>query len=339
MRPEQADKAWVKTDNALRIIEKKLNPVHVRRTESDTNKLPVQDQFEFWRESTANIGLVERPDLYDTPFNASSVNCFTTTAAYSRHSILSKSSIERSPRYVANMGVDALAIQYRLSGEETANSFDHGRLFFGGDVRILDLSQPFSSTNLFYDNIGILVSKKDLMDRLPELGSFHGVTLPNTPITDLLKSHMVSVMGAVPKISQAHAEKISRLTLEMLSFTLTASSTSSALESESMNSPILRAVQLYISQHLGDPTLSPDKIARNVGVSRAKLFRVCKLYGTPMEMVRYKRLRRAMELLKSESSEGVANVAYTVGYENRGSFSRAFKNEFGFTAFEFIHSK
>lgn len=327
---------WSDTDNVIQLLEQPYTPVPVMTNGFDTRTFAAQDQFAVWREAGTNIGIIDRPGAEVAPFRAAVRNYYTSTLAYSRHRAFDPSSLDRGDRHTAAVEVEAFAIQYRVSGTETANGFGTGRYFTGGDIRIVDLSRPLFSVNPTYDNIAVIVRKRDLVDRVPALDRLHGATLPAGGMTALLRAHMVSAIDGLPTLSQREADKLSDVTVEMLGAALSSATIPGIMEAEELDAPLLKAVRLCIEQHLHRPALSPDFIAHAVGVSRAKLFRVCRPFGRPMELVRHKRLQRAMALIRAARTGGrpatVTEIAYMVGFENRETFSRAFKAEFGLSA-------
>jgi AraC-like DNA-binding protein len=89
-----------------------------------------------------------------------------------------------------------------------------------------------------------------------------------------------------------------------------------------------RAVR-HVEAHLFE-TLPLDALARDLGTSRATLVRHFRAATgrAPAEYVRERRLDEALAIL-SRTSASVAEVALTVGYENVGAFTQAFRRKFG----------
>lgn len=310
----------------------------VRKVGVNTSLFPHNEQFSFWQEYASYIGNVGRPDNDNKAFSAQSTTFFTSSITYAHHGIDNPSFINRTKAQADNSDDNALAIQLRLSGTETGHGFDCQRAFMPGDVRIMDLTKPFYLENLSYDTLGILVRKQELQDRVPNLDNLHGITLTDSPITELFKDHLKSVINTLPLVTNVEAEKLSDVTLETLSATLLLSATPNAIESDLLDVPAMRALRHYINRNMYNKKLSPELIARGIGMSRAKLFRLCKPYGTPMELVRQQRLRKARDLMNARRVRTVEEAAYMVGYGNRSGFSRAFRKEFGISARELLYS-
>ena len=87
----------------------------------------------------------------------------------------------------------------------------------------------------------------------------------------------------------------------------------------------------YIESHLGEP-LTLDGVARVSGVSRFHLARTfAGIVGHPvLAFARGRRLSEAARLL-ADGAPDILHVALAVGYGSHEAFTRAFRDQFGFT--------
>ncbi|MDE6631448.1 MAG: helix-turn-helix domain-containing protein [Muribaculaceae bacterium] len=99
---------------------------------------------------------------------------------------------------------------------------------------------------------------------------------------------------------------------------------------------LLDRIMKEINAHIDDPELNVEKLASEVGVSRAHLHRKMKeLIGmTPSDYIRNIRLKRACELLRRPDIE-VTQVAYKIGFTSQPHFSSHFKRYTGFSPSEY----
>jgi AraC-like DNA-binding protein len=88
-------------------------------------------------------------------------------------------------------------------------------------------------------------------------------------------------------------------------------------------------VLIYVENKLFED-LSPDDIARKMGVSRASLYRNFKSATgkSIMGYVRHRRMEEARQLMKTGNLK-LGDIAQLVGYEDLYTFSTAYKNVFG----------
>ena len=86
----------------------------------------------------------------------------------------------------------------------------------------------------------------------------------------------------------------------------------------------------YVVENLSRSDLSVEEMAREMGMSRAHLYkRLMAACGkTPIEFIRNIRLKRASELLK-DSRYNVSEVAYQVGFNSPKYFSKYFSEAYG----------
>lgn len=98
----------------------------------------------------------------------------------------------------------------------------------------------------------------------------------------------------------------------------------------SMNQKFVeRAIQI-VEDNIGDSSFGVEKFMGEMFMSRSQLHRKLKAstgYSTT-KFIRYIRLQRAAQLLKGNAGT-VAEIAYKVGFENVGYFSKCFSETFG----------
>lgn len=324
--------------NATALALQNFQNSRVSKNIKTTSTVAPREQFSFWREIGEGFGVIDRPDPYHAPFTAHTVSYITSSVYYARYRCAHASGVHRDRQYAETYGSDTIAFQLRVSGSELHNDLGTGVRFSPGAIRIFDLSQPISSTNEAFDNIAVAVQKKDLIGRLADPHSLHGKILPETPMTNMLRSYMLSALNTVPDLSIAQCQQVNEATFDMLNAAIMGAIRPNMLDSEDTDSASLQAVRIFIENNLKNPNLNVDMIAANTAMSRSKLFRICKPYGAPMELVRYRRMRRAMDYLRSDSGLTIEQISFAVGYRNRESFSRAFKAEFGVAPTEYAHS-
>ena len=100
---------------------------------------------------------------------------------------------------------------------------------------------------------------------------------------------------------------------------------------------LMERVMKAVNTHMSDSDFNVDMLTREVGISRAQLYRKMKeLTGLPVsEFIRNIRLEQAVRLLK-EQKINVTQVAYTVGFSNVAHFSTVFRKQFGVSPSEYI---
>jgi signal transduction histidine kinase/ligand-binding sensor domain-containing protein/DNA-binding response OmpR family regulator len=97
----------------------------------------------------------------------------------------------------------------------------------------------------------------------------------------------------------------------------------------SVDKKFLERVLSVVESHLSDVNFSVEILARNVNMSQSQMHRKLKALTdlSANQFIRSIRMQRALELLKKNAGN-VAEVAYMVGYDDPGYFTRTFKNYF-----------
>ncbi len=108
------------------------------------------------------------------------------------------------------------------------------------------------------------------------------------------------------------------------------------VETKSRNEKFLVRVIEIVEEHLEDSDFDVEKFAGEMFMSRSQLHRKLKAitgYSTT-EFIRFIRLKRAAQLLEANSGT-VTEIAYKVGFDNIGYFSKCFKEVFGIPPSQF----
>ena len=99
---------------------------------------------------------------------------------------------------------------------------------------------------------------------------------------------------------------------------------------------LLERIVRIVNEHLGDPALTVEQVAAEVGISRVHLHRKLKeLTGqTSRDFIRNLRLKKAAEML-AEKKYAISELADAVGFLSASSFTTAFKTLFGVSPSEY----
>ncbi len=102
------------------------------------------------------------------------------------------------------------------------------------------------------------------------------------------------------------------------------------LKLNSIDQDFMKKVTEVLESQMTDENFSVVDLADAVALSRSQLFRKVKAITnqTPIEFIRSFRLHRAMDMLQQQSGT-VAEIAYSVGFQNPSYFSRCFQDQFG----------
>ena len=85
-----------------------------------------------------------------------------------------------------------------------------------------------------------------------------------------------------------------------------------------------------VYKNMGNPSLKMDELGEELGLSRVQLYRKVKVLTgiSPVELLRQMRLQRGYSLLTT-TTKTVNEIAYEVGFNTPGYFSKCFKAQYG----------
>ncbi len=99
----------------------------------------------------------------------------------------------------------------------------------------------------------------------------------------------------------------------------------------------LEEVNRVIVEHIQDPDLDVDRLARYMNMSRPTFYRKISAISdlTPNDLINLTRLKKAAELMTE--GQNINEVAETVGYNSAKVFSKNFEKQFGMMPSEYMH--
>jgi AraC-like DNA-binding protein len=101
----------------------------------------------------------------------------------------------------------------------------------------------------------------------------------------------------------------------------------------------LRA-RLMVTQNISDEDYGPDRLARDLGLSRRSLYNAFDPSGlTPAQFIKQQRLERAKAELLNNCNIGITAIALRNGFADGTAFSHAFRAHYGISPREFRRSK
>lgn len=108
---------------------------------------------------------------------------------------------------------------------------------------------------------------------------------------------------------------------------------------KSQNEVLMQKVTKYIEEHIAEPDLNVAALASYVGMSRVHMHRKLKeLIGqSARDYIKNIRLRQAGILL-GEKQLNISDVAYALGYNNLSHFSASFRDFYGMSPKDYMHS-
>jgi AraC family transcriptional activator of tynA and feaB len=224
---------------------------------------------------------------------------------------------------------DFIAVLLVDSGTEIFTQNDVETVVPAGTATLWDSVRPaacFSAATLVKRTM--FVPRDILAPRLKDVGSTMTRTLPDSADLRLLSSWL--------QVAHRHTDDAEAAAAAgMLAVDLVHAAVARARgESAESGDVLLLRVKSYLGEHLHDPDLRLDDVARACAISLRYLHQLFHGTGeTPAEHLRRRRLERAQGLLATTGLT-ITQVAYTCGFASPSTFSRTFRAHLGITPSE-----
>ncbi len=301
-------------------------PTWIRRS---TAGLPRHQRPEIWQETCGALYDVSF-DEPDTDYALNQVT-FACNDLVLSHFKFTPARLVRTPQLIRRWDLpDLLQVPLVLSGQNQGRAGGEDYTGTGGSILVMDMARPVEQS--FQGETAIFYVERDRLARLlPGAATLHGA-VPTTPLAGLFKDHMLSAIRQTSAITMDTAPAILDSLIRLLSVAIAPHPDVIAEAKIELNAALLRRAKAFIQRELLSPDLSPDWIARNVGVSRRKLYYLFEPDGGVAHFVQCARLERARAaLVDRRRPYRVKEAAFDFGFTSEAHFSRSFKRLFGFS--------
>ena len=303
------------------------------------NDLPMSVRYDIWKSSIDCIFDVETvPDIRKNQFHATLdadlMGSMMLARTVSKHQFWS-----RSESAIANDGMDHYMIQYFHSGGMSSEEGKEGHTIAHGGLLFQDLSQVATAVTTDFDNLVMILPRQLLEDRLtlPEDHNMRFLS-PRDPMVRILASMMLSFKENAHSFSPEQASVLENSFVEVLAACLNSTrGVTSETAHKRQNLETMALIRQYFRKNFKSSDLTPDRAARELGISRSKLYQLMEDYGGVYRFIRDLRLRHAMALLGSPTDRrrSLYDIALECGFASDTSFIRAFREKYDMTPGDF----
>jgi AraC-like DNA-binding protein len=236
---------------------------------------------------------------------------------------------------------DQIALAYRegmlvsrhLQGD--ADIEQHGRQarIAAGDFCLVDLTRPFRIEIHGATVQTIYLSASLLRDCTARLADAAALSLPgDLPAAAYLRALFDQIFSRTDSLTEAVADRLADAMPHVLATALTELAETDAPTPTRLRQHHQHQVRRYAREHLSNPALCAEMIARGVGLSTSYVFELFANEPTTlMRWVRQERLARCQRELSSPQlrHRSIGQLAYAWGFGDLTHFSRAFRDQYG----------
>jgi AraC-like DNA-binding protein len=236
-----------------------------------------------------------------------------------------------TPALLKGSHSDLLVVSVKLTGTATLTQAP-GRLLRGGDLFVTDLWRPFEFVDQGGTNAAFYVG----LDRLGlsrDYAARAGQALHLSPMAAQLQRHLQILLRDADAISQSPAASmIGQATTDLVRAALVAGVDEEPFRSDGWERNLIAVAKSYISQHLAEPDLGAEAIARALFISVRQLY---KLWETEPRSLGQWILERRLDAARRELTsprrrhQTIAAIAGRWGFVDATHFSRRFRQAYG----------
>ena len=226
----------------------------------------------------------------------------------------------------------AVVLVRQLDGQATVEQHGRRNAIVVGDFCLVDLSQPFRVEIGRGTVQTVHLPLSMLRDAIPRLDDVSAVGLHGHLSSVGYLRVLFQEMFAHPAgLSDAVADRLADALPHMLAAAIESMDVS-AVSPPRLRQYHKRQVRQFVREHMADPALCVDMIAKGVGLSASHLFELFSDEDvTLMRWVRLERLTRCQRELSDARlrHRSIAQVAQAWGFGDMTNFSRSFRENFG----------
>ncbi|MEV8472727.1 AraC family transcriptional regulator [Ralstonia sp. UNC404CL21Col] len=237
--------------------------------------------------------------------------------------------VHRNPRRIRLDGQDSFRFTLLLGGRVTCRAMGPDSVKKAGDLFFYDVAQINDCMVEAGDVISVVVPRH----LLPSHAALLHDRVLTSGIARLLGDHLLSLFRNLSTLREQDVASVVQSTLLLMAAAVSPTVEAVRAAHTPISTALIERIRQYIDAHLLEPDLTPERICRDVGLSRAKLYQLFEEDGGIMRQIRRRKLRHAYHVLSDPQRQHVriAEVAWAHGFSDEKYFYRLFKAEFGHT--------
>ena len=245
-----------------------------------------------------------------------------------------------TPALLKNAECGLLVVSLRLAGTATHTQAP-GRLLGSGDLFVTNLWLPYEYFDYGGENAGFHIP----FDRLGlprDYAARASEVVHASPLAAQLQRHLQILFRDADAISRGPAAAtIAQATTALVRAALISAADEEPSRRDDRDDNLTSVVKSYIAEHLADPDLGAEQIAREIFISVRQLYKLWETEPGPLgQWIIERRLEAAHGELASPHGrhQTIATIARRWGFADSTHFSRRFRQAYGMSPREWRHS-
>lgn len=306
----------------------------LRPVRASTEHVPEREKFDFWNEVICRtvVDLDCRP--LERPSFEAEIGGFDAPGlgVYDIHT--KAHLVYRDKAQIARLDSDALIINYVTEGRLQSEQDGRRVELVAGDAAVSDAERPYF---LAFDRplgcISVKVSKADLIRHGTGIDRVTASSLhERSTLHPLVLNYMRQLITTAPNLTPQAGAKAAGVLRELVAASVQEAINERSPRLSEHRGVALVRVKAYIEQHLHEPGLNPETVARAVRLSVRYINQLFAVEESALgRYIWQRRLDRAAMRLTSPgcTATTISAIALEAGFNNLSHFSRAFRQRYG----------
>lgn len=293
-----------------------------------TMELPVDEQFEAWREHCQSVMEITKPQGlgFAARFRMWSFGHFALRTVQAP-----ACQFRRTAAQIRRDSLDLWQIQVTRRGALRLHTEAADVCVPIGVPHILSLDRPFSGEHTDAEWFCLFVSRDAFPSLGPTIDACRDAPLANA-MGLLLGQYVESLSDSLETMTEAELPRAAEATRAMIAACIAPSSTTGFDTDAHVERARLGRIRQIIRQNLRSTRLGPERLCKLAGVSRSQLYRLFEPFGGVARYIQSERLRQAHQALSDPANmREIIKVAEDFGFFDPSAFSRAFRREFDYS--------
>lgn len=237
--------------------------------------------------------------------------------------------IHRRHERVADDRFDHFVLHHVLDGELIGGPVDAPLHVSPGESLLLDTRYSMENGARAVSLITVSVARDVVRAAAGELDGLHGRRL-SARDGALLSAMLRAMVEQAAELSAGAQSTVTRMLVDLLSIAINPAGNSARSDFHRLDYVRREAAQRLIEARLADRNFSVQEITREIGVSRASLYRLFEAQGGVLRFIQLRRLQHLRDRLDDRAFDHypLAELAPQSGFSSESHASRLFKQAF-----------
>ncbi|MEZ2329716.1 helix-turn-helix domain-containing protein [Mesorhizobium sp. RCC_202] len=294
-------------------------------------------EFELWRSGYAPLYDMDAESPAARSSFSAGLTSYNLAPLVMIDGYSSAETLQRTARTIARSSIDHTSLTVRSQGGFGLDAEGRTTEVHTGDICVLDMTRRSTLRSTDYKSFSLVLPRTLLEPHVADLDALHGRILPRgSALNTMLAAHMRLLYEQAPALTPSEIHAAAHATAAMIAAFAGASSDGRGLIAEVAADASLKTCRKLIDANLHDPRLGPEFLCDQLGVSRAKLYRLFDQLGGVILYIERRRLMRAYRFIVDPAfaQERISAIALRCGFSNVSAFNRAFRQAYAMSPTE-----